>query len=844
MANIYDVRDFGARGDGVTDDTAAIQAAIDAASANEGSRVYLPGSTYLVSPSDAADGGGLALKSGVFLQGDGISATVIRMAPGVADVPGVVRVVGGFVGARDLTIDGGGQGASGQVDGWVSGPNDDVFLDGVAVSHASGYGFDLRGTDNTFNLVNCVARSNGLDGVISDGQENSYVHDSVAANNNGNGFNITGAIEVLDSDAYGNRQAGMLFQEGAEPNTTNIRVDGGVMHDNGGDGVEMTSVSGYSVNGVESYANVGYGIDNNSSRNGSITYNQVHGNALDPEGGAIEIDVQGWDQVASVTAENVTVMGNIVTGGPNSFYGIVEPIDSGDYNTITDNVVSATDWAVTVTGDHSIDRNNDYFVLQYGTPAADRLRADITADQLYGGAGNDRLDAGAGNDALVGGAGVDRMTGGAGADVFRFGSLLDSYRTASTGHADRISDFTVGQDRLDLTPLGLTGLGNGHGSTLKLSYSAASDLTYLKSFDADANGNRFELALQGHYTALSTGSFQWLTEGQDHSSGVALAETIIGTANRDTLAGAAGDDRLSGSTGGDTLTGGAGLDTFVYTHLSDSLRSNVPNGTVGRDTLVDFDGSAGDQIDVSALGFTGFGDGSGTSLKVAVSADGSQTVLKSNLADAFAKHFELLLQGDHASDLTDTSVIFAHAYGTTPTSSAPSQDLNYSGTAGRDVLVGNSGDNLIQGDSGADRLRGGVGEDVLIGGSGADLISGDTGEDIYRYAQTSDSYRDASHTFTDTLTDFNVHDDRIDVSALGFTGLGDGHNGTLQVALFANPDRTYLRSLDDDAQGRRFEIHIGADVQATIGAANFIFADASTQADNLTLLGMSPDVMA
>ncbi len=44
---IYDVRDFGAKGDGVTKDTAAIQRAVDAASAAGGGEVYFGAGTYL-----------------------------------------------------------------------------------------------------------------------------------------------------------------------------------------------------------------------------------------------------------------------------------------------------------------------------------------------------------------------------------------------------------------------------------------------------------------------------------------------------------------------------------------------------------------------------------------------------------------------------------------------------------------------------------------------------------------------------------------------------------------------------------------------------------------------------
>lgn len=47
--SIVNVKDYGARGDGVTDDTAAIQAAINATSAKGGGTVYFPHGTYYVS---------------------------------------------------------------------------------------------------------------------------------------------------------------------------------------------------------------------------------------------------------------------------------------------------------------------------------------------------------------------------------------------------------------------------------------------------------------------------------------------------------------------------------------------------------------------------------------------------------------------------------------------------------------------------------------------------------------------------------------------------------------------------------------------------------------------------
>lgn len=59
MNGIFDVRDFGAKGDGVSLDTAPVQAAVDAAAA-AGGRVLVPSGVYLC--------GTIVLKSRVTLE--------------------------------------------------------------------------------------------------------------------------------------------------------------------------------------------------------------------------------------------------------------------------------------------------------------------------------------------------------------------------------------------------------------------------------------------------------------------------------------------------------------------------------------------------------------------------------------------------------------------------------------------------------------------------------------------------------------------------------------------------------------------------------------------------------
>jgi len=77
----------------------------------------------------------------------------------------------------------------------------------------------------------------------------------------------------------------------------------------------------------------------------------------------------------------------------------------------------------------------------YGGSDNDQVRGEAGADLLFGGDGNDTLTGGSGGDALWGGAGNDSLTGGSESDLFGF--------VAGSG-SDRISDFQVGLDLLDL----------------------------------------------------------------------------------------------------------------------------------------------------------------------------------------------------------------------------------------------------------------------------------------------------------------------------------------------------------------------------------------------------------
>ncbi|MGL0929066.1 VWA domain-containing protein, partial [Vibrio vulnificus] len=87
--------------------------------------------------------------------------------------------------------------------------------------------------------------------------------------------------------------------------------------------------------------------------------------------------------------------------------------------------------------------------LIFGGSGNDQLYGGDGNDGLRGGTGDDILDGGSGNDILIGGLGNDILTGGEGADIFKF---VDQTGLRD-GERDTITDFTAGEDKIDLSDL-------------------------------------------------------------------------------------------------------------------------------------------------------------------------------------------------------------------------------------------------------------------------------------------------------------------------------------------------------------------------------------------------------
>ncbi len=248
-----------------------------------------------------------------------------------------------------------------------------------------------------------------------------------------------------------------------------------------------------------------------------------------------------------------------------------------------------------------------------------------------------------------------------------------------------------------------------------------------------------------------------------------------GDAGDDLFIGGAGADIIGGGVGDDFLVGGGADDGDVLDWLS-------ANGNAlddGADIL--FGGKGNDTL----LG-GGWDDGLVTDNGVYDAGEAIVSGLQANQIWAGPGN-DLLIGAAGADELgggTGDDTIFGHdgddmiysALGIDQLFGGVGADVLFGGAGDyADTLWGEAGDDTLFGGAGGDRLQGGLGADELFGGAGDDTVRGEggadilwdgAGDDLLTGGLGPDTFAFAATSGTDTITDFDLDVDTLDLTAI------------------------------------------------------------------------------
>ncbi|MCE3290061.1 MAG: Serralysin, partial [Caulobacter sp.] len=451
------------------------------------------------------------------------------------------------------------------------------------------------------------------------------------------------------------------------------------------------------------------------------------------------------------------------------------------------------------TGNNDTIRGFDGDDILNGLGGDDLIEGGVGLDTIRGGGEKDNLFGEGGDDALMGEAGDDRLTGGAGDDTLTGGAGKDIFVVELNGGADRVTDFSLHDDRIDISAFGywrtVTQSGGDTlftfdgGVTLRLVGSTPSIVDWMFIGKTDSPS----VVLDG-------------TAAGETLNGDIWDDVLRGLGGDDTLNGLEGDDELEGGEGADTLNGGAGWDALLGGAGDDVLNAGTDNG---QDDLTGGAGNDTYHMHLADRAIELAGEGIDT-----VYTDANGYTLDANIENGVATGFQQILYGNGLDNIM-TSVGLGgglqggggndQLYGLEGYDSlagGTGDDLIYGGAdndglggdEGDDVVYGEGGNDGVYGHDGADQLYGGDGDDVMVGGlgrdqmrggQGKDSLTGDTdldqlwgdeGDDDLNGGGSADTLTGGAGadrfvfeagTSTDTITDFELGVDQIDVTAYG-----------------------------------------------------------------------------
>ncbi|PPD51270.1 MAG: hypothetical protein CTY16_00130 [Methylobacter sp.] len=544
----------------------------------------------------------------------------------------------------------------------------------------------------------------------------------------------------------------------------------------------------------------GLGIDTLIGGNGNDTYTVTAGDTVTENLGAgtgTDTVITNIDYVLGANVENLTLTGTAVTAIGNSSNNT---LIGNAANNVLDGVSGTKDTMRGLAG------NDTYFVHN---------TADVT-DETAGGSNGIDLVISTATFTLTNNVENLRLMSG---DIDGTGNALANiiYAVKGTGSLD-----------------GLAGT-----DTLSYQYSKVKVAATLGAASTSASNDN-------------------INSNFENLVGSRYSDTLKGDAGANTLTRGSGNDSLEGVNGNDLLIGGLGNDSYRVDATSGYTLTEA--AAQGSDTVV-FTGTAGQTYDISVaamanienltLAGSAATNGTGSSIANVLTGNSAANTLIGNAGDdtlidggsttgadtlnggagkdtyIIAASDTTIVESGADIDQVNASVTYVLGAGVSVENLTltGSDNIDGTGNAVANIIIGNDGDNTLKGEAGndtitdltdasgtntliggdgADTLKGGGADDILTGGidattgdADADNMTGGAGSDTYNVTDTTDIVNEAASidetavgtqdlvnsTVTYALNDSNSKGvNKLTLIGTGLTGTGNSLNNTLTSA--------------------------------------------------------------
>jgi hypothetical protein len=230
---MFNVKDFGAIGNGVADDRESIQRAIDACAAQGGGDVFFPAGTYLLK-SSGSNAFCIKLANKVRLVGESRAGSILKQDKNLAPSVRLVQIESNDCSLSNLTLDGNktNQSINEQRHGIFVINTKYLTIENVTSQNFTGDGFYIGSNVSQVTFSNVLATLNGRNGITLAGSGN--ISDIKITNSS-----ITGnAVQQIDSEPKESDTPGLL------PQVNYVTICGCIIDSGGSNDYAVTCAGG------------------------------------------------------------------------------------------------------------------------------------------------------------------------------------------------------------------------------------------------------------------------------------------------------------------------------------------------------------------------------------------------------------------------------------------------------------------------------------------------------------------------------------------------------------------------------------------------------------------------